>query len=84
MKIGPYVVPLREAPASEARKKAAEEGVADSQLLKGSDVATISSGALERAQPRVDHDKVDRLKRQLETRQIEPSPARIAAKLLED
>jgi anti-sigma28 factor (negative regulator of flagellin synthesis) len=83
MKIGPYIVPVREAPASEARSRTTEEG-GDAQLLKGSDVATISSGALELAQPRVDQDKVDRLKRQLETREIAPSPARIAAKLLED
>jgi hypothetical protein len=81
VKIGPYVVPLREAPASDVRPKTGEDG-GESKLFKGSDAATISTEALERAKPQVDLDKVDRLKREL--RELRPSPARIAAKLLED
>jgi anti-sigma28 factor (negative regulator of flagellin synthesis) len=83
VKIGPYVVPVREAPPSDTRPKTGEDA-GESKLLKGSDAATISTEALERATPPMDLDKVDRLKRQLESRELTPSPARIAAKLLED
>lgn len=83
MKISPFIVPVREAPPSDARPKTGEDG-GESKLLRGSDAATISTEALERGKPQVDLDKVDRLKRQLASRELVPSPARIADKLLED
>jgi anti-sigma28 factor (negative regulator of flagellin synthesis) len=84
VKIIPFLAPVREAPASDARPRMTSDGPGDGLGSAGGDLATISRGALERAQPQVDEQKVARLKREIEAREISPSPARIAAKLLED